>query len=649
VVVSDGFWRRQLGPNPSLDDARLEVFGMSAQVIGVMPAGFDFPGDVDVWFPLDLVPDDQLGTRTAHNFRVVGRLAPGASIDAARQELTRLSEEIRVRAPESEAFGAHVRGLREDRVGDSRRALLILLGASAFVLLVACTNLASALLARAARRRQELAVRASLGASRLRLVRQLLTESAVLAVLGAVAGLGLATLLLRVAILFGSDAIPRLETVRLDGWVLGFTTIVALGTALVFGTAPALRATAAALREGGRGTDSPRQRRVWSLLVGSEVAVALLLLIGSGLLIRSFQQLMRVDPGFEVEDRLAVELALPASRYADNATRVRYFDALLERVRALPGVEDAAVTRGVPLVDSDPNGRFDIEGGEDGEGYASYRIVSPGFFQAAGTPILRGRDFTDSDREGAADVIIVNRRLAAEFFGEADPIGRRMRTGGMDMKGEEFATIVGIVADVRFESLEAEPDPAYYLPHAQRPHRLLNATLLVHSPSASALAGDVRRIVRGLDEQVAVDVATLTARTGASLADRRFMLLVLGVFAAIALLLAGVGIYGVVAFSVAQRTREIAIRVALGAATSRVLWSIGRTTVVSVAAGIAIGLIGATWLARLTASLLYEVRPVDPVTFVLVALVLAGIAAVAVLVPARRALYVSPLTALRGE
>ena len=325
IVVSDAFWRQQLGARTDLGSLRLDVAGSAAHVVGVMPADFDFPRGVALWYPVDREDPTELGTRSAHNFQVVGRLARSVTIAAARVELGALAAQIREREKDSDAVAVAVHGLHEDSVGSSRQGLLVLLGASAFVLLVACTNLASALLARTARRQRELAIRTALGARRLRLLRQLLTESLVLAVLGAAAGLGLAHLLVTLVTVAGPDAVPRLQEVRLDGRVLAFTTLLAVGTAIIFGTAPAVRATAAqpyaALQGSGRGTQTPRQRRAWSVLVAGEIALALLLLVGSGLLVRSFWNLLQVDPGFRSDHTLTVAISLPDGKYANGAER----------------------------------------------------------------------------------------------------------------------------------------------------------------------------------------------------------------------------------------------------------------------------------------------------------------------------------------
>jgi putative ABC transport system permease protein len=654
VVVSDAFWRRALNSTSDLTTVRLNIDGMPVQVIGIMPASFDMPHGVELWFPLDTQESSGLGARSAHNYQVVARLAPGATMMQAQQELSALAEQIRARDAESDATAIAVRGLLEDSVGTAGRALLILLGASAFVLLVACTNLASALLARAARRSSELAIRASLGAQRVRLIRQLLTESVLLATCGAIAGLGLAHFLLRAAAILGPDAVPRLQLVTLDGWVLGFTTLLAVATALTFGIAPALRATTAqpydALRTGGRGTDTRAQRRAWSLLVGTEVALALLLLVGSGLMIRSFYKLTTVEPGFDTRDILAVDVALPRARFAAEDARVRYFNAVIERVRSQPGVRHAAVSMTLPLGGFDPAGLFVVEGKGLSDAQASYRVVSPGFFEVLNIPLRQGRAFTDADRGGAPDVAVIDEEMARRYFGAEDPIGRRFSTGGMDGRSETFVTIVGVVGAIRFRSLDAAPDAAYYLPYMQRPDRLMNATVLVRtSGDATSFANAIRETIRALDADVGVELTTLEHSVSESLAERRFILFVLCLFAGIALILAGIGIYGVVSFAVAQRTREIGIRVTLGAAGPRVLWTVSRHTITAVAAGVIAGLAAALVLSRFVASLLYDVQPFDVPTYASVALVLIGTAALALVIPAVRALRVTPMTALRSE
>jgi putative ABC transport system permease protein len=651
VVVAESFWRGPLGGERDLARLRLELYGMRVQVVGVMPRSFDYPPGSDIWFAVDGL-GTELGARDAHNHRAIARLAPGATVATAAHELSALAAGVRARDPQSDAVAVAVRPLREESVGGARRALLLLLGAAGCVLLVACTNLASALLARAAQRRRELAVRAALGASRGRLIRQLLTESLLLAGLGAVAGVLVGWLAIDAVRALWPDAVPRLAEVRLDGRVLGFTTVVALLTGLTFGIAPALRATRAgpfgAMRAGGRSTDSKLHRRGWGVLVGAEVALALLLLVASGLLVRSFWNIVSIDPGFNARGVLTAEIDLTAARYADGAARVRFHDALLERIAGLPGVRAAAMTMAPPLMGWDPNGRFHIEGGDGGD--AHYRVVSPGFFETLGVTIVTGRGLDARDRHGALDVVVINDALARRFFAGEDPIGRRIATGGMDGRGDVYATIVGVVADVRHYALTTPPGPGYYLPYMQRPDRIDQASLLVRAdPDAPGVADALRAAVRALDADLPVEVVPLRDRVGAGLAERRFTLVLLAAFAGIALLLAAVGIYAVVSFAVARRTREIGIRLALGAEAGRVVWTIGRATMISVAVGLAAGLAGAAALARVTASLLFELDALDPLTFAGGALLLLLVAWVAVLVPARRALRVSPTIALQAE
>jgi putative ABC transport system permease protein len=651
VVVSHDFWRRQLDGERDLSRLVLHAHGSPAQVVGVMPPGFSYPAGAELWYPVELLSFGP--SRTAHNFQVTARLAPGATLESARTELNAIVQEIRERETEVNAVGVAVHNLREHTVGGSRRALLTLLAASGFVLLVACTNLASALLARATQRSRELAIRASLGAPRLRLVRQLLTESLLLSVIGAAAGLLLAHVLIDAVRYFAADAVPRLHDVGIDGWVLGFTTLIAVTTALTFGTAPALRATAAqpwqSLTESSRGSGGPRQRRAWSVLVGAEVALALMLLVGAGLLIRSFWNVLNVDPGFDPDRVLAVTLALPEHRYEDEA-RVAYYDAVLEELRTLPGVQSAAMSRSLPLVGGDPGGRFSIESGAGESGDARYRVVGPDFFTTMRIPVLHGRTFTDADRAGSLPVAVINEQLARRYFPDRDPIGARITTGGMDAQGGDVqVTVIGVVGDVR-GSLTAGPAPAYYLPYAQRWVRTGTGTLVVRTAGPpGSVAPAVRARIVALDGEVPVELATLRSHIGESLADRRFMLLLLGGFAGIALLLAAVGIYGVVAFAVAQRTREIGIRVALGAGRTRVLWLVSRATMAGIVTGVAVGMAGALLLSRLVSFMLYEVEAVDPLTFIAVALLLFGVAWLAVLVPANRATRISPLSALRSE
>jgi putative ABC transport system permease protein len=652
LVVSDAFWRTHLGAERDLGSIRLDVLGEAARVVGVMPPGFDHPRGVQVWHPLDITPAAGLGTRTAHNFRVTARLAPGVTADAAMSELAMITDAIRRSGEAPDAVGAAVRGLQEDGVAGARRLLVLLFGAAALVLIVACTNLSSALLARASGRTAELAVRGALGASRARLVRQLLTEALLVAGLGAAAGAGLAVMIIRGLILVGPDAVPGLAAVRLDATSLAFTTGLAVVAALAVGAWPAFRATVVApqqaLRE-SRGTESVGQRRAWAGLVGAQVALTVLLLLGSGLLVRSFINVVRVDPGFDAERALVALLSLPASRFEDGAARARYYDELISRARALPGVRDAGIINTVPLAGFNTNGMFTIDADEPVTGIADYRVVSPDLFSAMGTTLRRGRGFTDADRGGATDVAIINSRMAERYFPGQDPIGRRFRTGGMDSRGEAWTTIIGVVDDVHHRALETEPSAAYYLSYAQRTDRIGSAALVMRTHgSPLAAVAPVRDLIRELDADVPVRVQPMATLVGESLVARRFSLLVLAAFAATALLLAGIGIHGVIALGVARRAPEIGIRMALGAAAGSVLWTVSRATLTAVALGAAIGGLAALGLVRLTASMLFGVEPLDPMTWVAVLAIVAAAATTAALLPARRATRVSPMLVMRG-
>jgi putative ABC transport system permease protein len=651
VVVSDAYWRTQLGAERDLSRLQVRADGFTASVIGVMPADFAFPANAQLWLPVELEPVMALGTRSAHNFRAVGRLGAGQA--AAEAELARIARLIRENDPESTAERVAVVPLRDELVGDSRRSLILLFGASALVLLIACSNIASTLLARSTTRQREVAVRAALGAPRSRIIRQLLTENLVLSLLGAAAGLLVAWGAIRLVGTLGADAIPRAATLRLDGWVVAFSLLVAAATTLLFGTAPALRAARPnpyeAIRAGERGAGSPRGGRVWGVLIAAEVAFALLLLVGAGLLVKSFWNVVSTDPGFRAEGALLASFDLPESSFPEVADRTRYYDELRRELERLPQVAQYGLINAVPLVEQGSWGTFDIEGGEDGEATAAYRIISPGYVDALGARIVEGRDLSDGDRPGALPVALVNRTLAERYF-EGSPIGKRFRTWGMDMRGAEYVTIVGVVSDVRHRSLLEEPEAEYFLPYAQRPEGAGAMTLVARTPgSPEALFTPVRTLVRDIDADVPVELHTWTRRIGDAVADRRFIMVVLGAFAATALALSAVGIYGVVSYAVARRTREIGIRMALGAHAGTVLWMLLRTIMGAVVAGAVLGLLGALLLGRTLQALLWGVPAGDPLTIAAVLSVLVAIAAIAVIVPARRALHIDPLLAIRAE
>lgn len=654
VLVSEDFWRLHLGARP-LGETTLQLAGFSAEVVGVLPAGFDYPAKTQVWAPLELLPMDMKQSRSANNYQVVARLRPGVAVEAAQRELSALMPGIEARDPDNSAASVAVRELLEDQVSGARRSVLVLLGAAALVLLVACTNLASALLARATARGRELAVRSSLGAHRARLIRQFLVENLILAVAGATIGIALAFLVVRGLIAVGPTAFPRLENVRIDPVVLGFTTLITVITALLFGTLPALRATAITpgdvLRGGSHSASGPRTRRAWSGLIGVEVAMTLVLLVGAGLLIRSFWNIIRTDPGFEPVGVVTVPIELPDTKYADPAARIVYYDRAIDALRTIPGVQSVAATMSVPLVGRDPNGAFMIEGREfDRQRQASYRVVTPDFFSTMRIPLVGGRMFNTLDRAGALPVMVINERMAQLYFPGENPIGRRIRTMGMDGSGDIWVTIVGVVENVRHRSLTSPGEPAYYLPLAQRPDRILYSNFVVRARASDGeVMQPVRAALRRIDPDVPVEVSTLTSGIGKSVADRRLVATLLVGFAAIALTLAGVGIYGVVAFAVAQRSREIGIRVAIGASRPAVLWAVSRSVVFALAFGTAAGMLASTLLSRLAAGLLHGVQPFDIATFVGVAITILTVGALAAVIPAARALRVNPILTLRSD
>jgi predicted permease len=651
VVVSEDFWRRNLRAERDLSRLQLRVSGFNASVIGVMPAGFAFPDEAQLWLPIELAPAGELGTRSAHNFQAIGRLA--ATPDAAAAELAQIARQIRAQDPESSADRVAVVPLREELVGAARRSLLLLFGASTLVLLIACTNIASTLLARATTRQREVAVRAALGAPRGRIIRQLLTENLVLSLLGGALGLMVAWGAIRLVTTVGSAAVPRAVTLSLDAWVVGFTLFVAVGATLLFGTVPALRAASPqpyqAIRAGERGAASPRGGRVWGMLIAAEVALALVLLVGAGLLMKSFWNVVSTDPGFSAEGALLAAFDLPESSFAEGADRTRYYDALRAELTRVPGLHEHGLINAVPLVERGSWGTFDIEGGEDGEASGAYRIISPGYVSALGARILDGRDLADSDRPGTVQVALVNRTLAQRYF-EGSPVGKRFRTWGMDMRGAEWVTIVGVVSDVRHRGLLDEPEPEYFLPYAQRPEGAGTMTLVARTTTPPEAAFErVRQLTRTLNPDVPVELDTWSRRIGDAIADRRFTMLALGAFAGVALTLSALGIYGVVSYAVARRTREIGIRMALGAHSPTVLWMLLRTTMTAVLIGTVIGVAGALTLGRTLQALLWEVGASDPLTIAAVVGVLVTIAAAAVLVPARRALRIDPVLAIRSE
>jgi putative ABC transport system permease protein len=654
IVVSDRFWRRLLAGNPDLQALHLDLEGVSARVVGVMPAGFEFPSGADIWLPQEHWADTS--GRSAHNYRVLGRL--NTSFDRADAELQLIAGQVRAEDPShDDAQSITMVQLQDALTGGSRTALLLLLGAVALVLLIACVNVASTMIARGEERRAEIAVRAALGATRARIVQQLLLESLLLGVTGAACGLALGAWLLRAFLSLNTVPLGG-QRVALDGSVLAFTGLLGILTPLLFGILPALHASRPNLRdtmiEGGRGSVGTGRRIVRSVLVAAEAGIALVLLVGAALLIDSFWKLLSVDAGFDPHGVAAINLSVPQTRYGTPEASARFYQELLDRMRAIPGVEMAAVTTVPPLTGGGPSGSFVLDGvppSAESQMVADYFVVSPGYFTAMRIPLVRGRALEESDSPGKDVVAVVNQQFVRKYLPNENPIGRRFRYLGMDSANEPMITIVGVAADVRNDSLSSPAVPEAYVSYLQRPNRTRWPLLLVvrvRQPGAlAAVFPSIRGAMAAADPDVPARIGTLEALVSDSVSDRRFMMAVLSSFAFAALLLAAVGIYGVLSQTVLQRRPEIGIRMALGAKATSVLWMVMASAMRPVLAGVVCGVIGAALSMRALQSLLFGVTPLDPTAFAAAAALLIVVALAAAFVPARRATRIDPLVALR--
>jgi predicted permease len=655
VVVSYGFWERWLGGDRDLAARPLQISGQSVPVVGVMPRGFDYPAGADVWAAAELF--DDRSERSAHNWRVIGRLRDGVTLAAAREEFAAIGTRLKAEYGEAnDAATVDVVSLRDDLIGSARRPLWLLLGASGLVLLIACTNLAGALLARGSGRQAEVAVRTSLGASRARIVAQLLNESFLLSLAGAVAGLALGAVMIRALAALAPAGVPRVDEVRLDGGAVCFALAASVMTALLFGLYPAMRASRLAvgdaLRAAGRGNSGMSRTGWWGALVGGQVALAVVLLVGSGLLIRSFLRVTSVDPGFRAENVLTADISLPESEYATDAGVAGFLRTVLGELARVSGVESVGVINHLPMGGFSINGSLDVEGGAPEGGYAAYRIASADYFESLDIPVVAGRTFEDTDDAGTPDVVIVNQAAAKELWPGVNPLGKRIRNLANDrhVYGDRWLTVIGVVGDVRHTRLTSPPVPEVYVHFMQRPARIRGGVVTMRTSVPPArVAGAVRDAMRRLDADVPVELGVMDDRIARTVADRQFTMLVLALFAGFALLLASVGIYSVVAYAVARRTHEIGIRLALGLHPRRVQWLVQRRTMAVVVAGAAAGIVGALALTGLLANLLFEVSPTDALTFACVAWVLLCVAWLASYLPARRTMRVDPMVVLRSE
>jgi putative ABC transport system permease protein len=614
-----------------------------------MQASFDFPGGVDIWTPLPL-RSSEMHVRRFHFLRLIGRLRDGASPASAQAELDAIAAVLAREYPESnQGWNVRLVPLRDALVGSARTPVLVSFGAVLCVLLIACVNVTNLLLARGASRAGEIAIRAALGAGRTRILRQLLAEGMVLALVGGLAGVALAHAGVQVLRSFAPDGAARLVAASLDGRVLAFAVAVSLATGLLFGLAPARAAARLDVRDAAssRVAGGP-PRRVRAALVVAEVGIAATVLVGAGLLARSLFELLRVDPGYDPRPVLSAVLQLPEARYPDE-DRLRTFAAgIVEEARSLPGVARAAVTSRLPMAPQGGDTYFTIEGQPvpaEGKPTADIRAVSPGYFDTMRVGLARGRDFGLSDVHGAPAVVIVNEPFVRRFFGGGNPLGRRL---AIDMGKTFVAEVVGVVEGVRQYSLNLEPTPAMYMPFAQIPARTVNLVVQVSGAPAGAMAG-IRSAIQRLDRSLPVEVVAQSERVARSAGDSRFRTALIGTFAVVALVLSAIGIYGVLAGLVAERRREIGVRVALGAGASEVVGLVVRESLRLAVAGLALGAVASLALGRLVSGLLFGVRPWDPLTFVGVAVVMAAAAAAASLVPARQVTRVDPAAVLRQE
>jgi putative ABC transport system permease protein len=662
VVLGYGLWQRVFGADPQIIGKDLAIDGRSCKVIGVMPRGFDYPSPSDLWtpqvfLPADLAPD----SRGNHGYEVLARIKPGVSLAQARSDMQAVSQSIieqnREYPYQRFGFALILHPLLEETVGDVKTSLWVLMGAVGFVLLLVCANVAGLLLVRSTARQKEIAVRVALGAGIRRITRQLLTESLLLSLLGGLLGLLLTPLLLRVIVTLSATALPRVVSTGIDLGALLFTFAIAVGTGILFGLAPALDASRGVqyqiLKEGGRtGTEGRTTNRLRRIFVAAEAALAVLLLAGSGLLLRSFVKLLEVDPGFRSEGVLTLQVALPTAKYPKPEQTRAFFRELVDRVQQLPAVQAAGAVSFLPLSGNGNSGTTTVDSRavapQDASPEADWRVVTPGFFQGMGISLISGRFFDARDSDTAAPVAIIDETMARAYWSNEDPVGKRIKRGGMEST-TPWMTVVGVVRHVRYRTLEARSRVQLYWPEAQNPTNSMGLAIRAAGDPMS-LAPAVQKLVLALDAEQPVDhVLTLQELMADSLARRRLTLTLLAAFAGGAILLAALGIYGVTAYMVTQRQQEIGLRMALGASRSDVLGLVVRQGMSLMLAGLAAGLVLSLGLTWALSSLLFSVRPYDPISLAAAAGALAVVALVACSFPAWRATRVDPLVALRYE
>lgn len=663
TLITYGLWQRQFGGAEDAVGKSVRLDNVAYEIVGILPSDFQFEAPVGLWVPLTTT-DPSLQVRNSHFLRVIARLRPGATPASVAADLDAVAkyetDNFPDMFPASAGFGFRARPYLEDVVGDVRLPLYVLFGAVAFVLLIACANVANLLLAKAAPRQREMAIRTALGARGIHLLGQLLTESLLLAILAGGLGLLLAIWGTHALVALSPDSLPRASEISFDWRILTFTSAIALATGIVFGVVPAIWSTRAelvgALKEGSRGATAGGGRLRKALVV-AEVALSLMLLVGAGLMFRSFSQLRQVNPGFNTDHALTLRVSLPVPdgqiSEADQDRFVSFFDRTLTRLSALPGVTAAGATNMIPLDGNGTDRLIEIEGyvprDQADMPDADNRQTTPGWFAAMGIPLVRGRLIESADNKQAPRIVVVNETFAKRFFPNSDAIGRRIRLGKLTAEFP-WATVVGVVGDVRGSALDAPPQPTMYWPVAQTHGTPALAIVIRTDGDPGALGSAVRSAIAEIDAaQPIYDLQTLDDLVAKSLGQRRFTLALMLLFGVIALLLSAVGIYGVMAFAVTQRTQEIGVRMALGARATDVLKLIVGSGMSLAAIGVGIGLVGAFAITRLMASLLFGVSPTDIATFGLVSVALLMVAFLACYLPARRATKVDPLIALRYE
>jgi putative ABC transport system permease protein len=658
AVIGYGLWQRAFGGSPDVIGRTLRIAGVAPTIVGILPPGFAWPEEAEIWLPKTIFGDPGVNVRTGHNWRVVGRLLPGVPIERAQAEISGIERRIKSEHPSPfQSKDAAVFSLQSHIVGEVRPALLMLFGAVGFLLLIVCVNVANLLLVRVTARSRELAVRTALGAGRRHLVRQMLAESLLLAVAGGAAGLLLATWSMGLLRVLLPAELPLLSEIQIDGGVVGFALAVSAAAGLLFGILPACRACGMnvndALKSGSRTATAGRaSHRTQAALVVSEVCLSLVLVAGAGLLARSFWNMQSVDPGFRPDHVLVSDASFPSTEMPEVVARYR---ELLGRIRAIPGVAAAGTTSNLPIAGPfHPDGHFYIEGRREQTkaADAGFSMVSPGYLSALRIPLLRGRDFTEADAESSQGVIIISQELAHAYFPGADPLGQRIWFDSFEPK-EEWLAVVGIAADVRQDSMTQKSlyAQAYVCYTQQQIARLLSDGILVVRTKVDpgSLSGAVRNTIRSVNPESAPTPRTMESALTISLARQRFQMQILGTFAVLALLLAAVGLYGVLSYMVTANRAPIGIRLALGAQPSLVFRMITARALALAAAGALLGILGCLAIRRVLAAMLFGIGPTDPMTIAAAVAVLLAVTVAAAFFPARRAMRTDPMVALREE